>query len=101
MALSNIFNEPRREITETAVGFAIVAPVISVWVATSLWMARADYSYENHPIACTVLAFFLVLMGMMASFAILSGFFLLVHSIGEGFCDALQRRGIHLRPRRR
>ncbi len=86
MALSNIFREPRREITETAVGIVAIGVFISPILATWHW-EELNFAW----LLIIVLVLFLPTI-----------FFIIgAHAIGEDICDALERRGIHLRPRRR
>lgn len=94
MALSNIVREPRREITESAVGIALVAAFVAGDYWFSLWLQNAmgGWSYCPWP------------LGMWAGVALALGLVLvtvITHAIGEEVCDALQRRGVHLRPRQR
>lgn len=58
MAFSNIFREPRRELTESAVGIVAVAAGLSVWIAAdyhfSLWLEKTcgpiAPNYPNDPV---------------------------------------------------
>jgi hypothetical protein len=76
MALSNIFKEPRREITETVVGLAVAVP-----------FATAD---------C-----YLFGLNLGAFLGAMVGGAVFIHEAGESLCDYLQEAGIHLRPRQR
>lgn len=97
MSLSNIFNEPRREITETAIGLLIFSPL----AVSDYFIARALSTLD------TTTPFFMWLL--IAAPACIAGAVLFVimlslfiHFVGEEICDILQDRfNIHLRPRRR
>lgn len=97
MALSNIFREPRREITETVVGLVLLVPAwadyrFGVWLATFLAPPDKDM-YVMLVVVGTMLG--VALMGA----AVLS--IVILHAVGESICDALEDRGMHLRPRQR
>lgn len=98
MALSNIFREPRREITETVVGIVIAVP--SIWLDYRFalqfptWMEPPDI----------VAYWFCVALGMICGVLIPLALVLLlmaVHGIGNAVCNALQGHGLYLRPRQR
>jgi len=94
MALSNIFREPRREITETAVGAAILLPLIYADYLFGCWYS----AQQNHPDGIAVFSGMLTgLVGLIGSGA--AAF--LIHGVGEGVCDRLQAAGVRLRPRAR
>jgi hypothetical protein len=101
MALSNIFREPRREITETVVGVALITiPVVADYFAARGLQKMPGWGDIPLFLGMTFVPlalFSAVILGAFVLFQIP----LLVHSIGESACDALQRRGIHLRPRNR
>lgn len=97
MALSNIFHEPRREITETAIGLGLLgglfcglygwtcltwgpadAKVVSFWGAMGVWTLVAVAG----SVGLTVLCVF-------------------VHWVGEEIADVLEDHGIQLRPKHR
>jgi hypothetical protein len=99
MALSNIFREPRREITETIVGFIAFFGVGGLWLAADLWLAGwftrvVQDTSTNSYAAAAILVGPLLTGGLVILFHI-------VHRIGEDVCDALARLGFELRPRRR
>lgn len=99
MALGNIFREPRREITETIIGVAIVSAVIYADYCFGVWL-QSQMSLRSDP---THWDGFWV-MGMMIGAAGLSVSVILLfgaHALGEGICNRLQDAGIHLRPRQR
>lgn len=98
MALSNIFCEPRREITETIIGLAIVGSALGADYAFAVWACAKDpgYSIGENMLAGVVL--FLILgAGMIVA----GGLVWAVHALGEAVCNSLQIHGIHLRPRQR
>lgn len=98
MALSNILREPRREITESLVGIVIIGALLggdyylarweehlggyysdgSAWGPWGVWM------FMNIPIV--------MILGAMVVFT---------HFIGDVACDAMEKRGVDLRPRQR
>lgn len=96
MALSNIFREPRREITESAVGIAIVAGFLygDYCFAAWLYSMTADNPRGGFPVVLGMImgvVFFIVCIGMLV----------LTHALGEAICNALAKRGLELRPRQR
>lgn len=103
MALSNIFREPRRELTETGIGTAVFAvgaiPVafLDHWVAMNVIQPSPGQTDLPIIVAAHVLAMLLCIMGAVA----VAGLAVFIHFIGEEICDALQTAGIHLRPRKR
>lgn len=99
MALSNIFREPRREITESVIGGAIFAiPVVAdyyfaVWFSTSPVSGHSTFRWSVG-----------MLVGLAAMAAIIlagTGILIGTHALGNAVCNAFERRNIHLRPRRR
>lgn len=92
MALSNIFREPRREITETAVGLGIFGALafVDYVFARRLQLAIGD----NFPLGIAM-----VVTAVVILVAVLV--FVFVHSLGEAICNTLARRGLELRPKRR
>lgn len=100
MALSNIFQEPRREIIETVVGIVPVGAFFVTVVASAYWFKYyTGWSAQNEPHFI-----FALIVGVVAAIFswVIVGFSLIVaHSIGEGICDEFEARGIHLRPKNR
>ena len=101
MALSNIFREPRREITEQVFGTAAVGiPIAFVWWASGQAPAgfygagAAGYAERGLMMLAIMLA------GVVGLFAVV-GLSLFVHSVGEDICGALARHGADPRPRQR
>ncbi len=95
MALSNIFREPRREITESVVGIAAIGLALapSYWVAG--WLSQMD---QTIPMPVAIL-FGFILVGM--AYLVVAIFLAITHGVGDAICDTLDRRGIRLRPRQR
>ena len=90
MALSNILKEPRREITEQLVGTLVIfaLPVAdAIFARYAPW--PSDYTFWDLGI---ILALGVAAMVIVAD---------MIHAIGEATCNALEARGVHLRPRRR
>lgn len=100
MALSNMRKEPRREITETLVGFGWVAGMIGLDYAVGLGFRQFDSSLS---IMESMFVGFLALTGVSALIALILGGFLLtvIHEIGDAVCGFLERRGVQMRPRQR
>lgn len=96
MALSNVFREPRREITEQLAGLMVFAGVLGVDLPFALWFQRETGLTPFVPgvIAGLICGF----LGGVMSFLI---FGLVMHAVGEGVCNALARRGLELRPKNR
>lgn len=86
MALSNIFREPRRELIETALGFAALGLflVVDYWLACFLHWYLVDST-------------FLLVVGSLAMLFVLG----LIHAVGEDIANSLARHGLELRPQRR
>lgn len=95
MALSNIFREPRREITETLIGVtaAVIIMVIPYYFAEWLEVASGGRT-RGVPV---FIGIFVGIALEATSVALL--FF--IHFIGEEICDWLDERGLRLRPRSR
>ncbi len=103
MALSNILKEPRREITETLVGVSLLTiPVgLSYLMAIDIPWDDDDPSGLIARMALSLLILALGGVALMVGAAVITLFTLAIHAAGEAICDALDRRGIRLRPRRR
>jgi hypothetical protein len=96
MALSNILNEPRREITESMIGIGLITiPIIGDY-AFARWLEGATTGSCPWPLGMLVGLFFAVLIIALGSALILGS-----HALGEAICNKLQEHGIHLRPRQR
>jgi hypothetical protein len=101
MALSNIFREPHREITETAIGVMAFLPAIVLDYTLSSWISQATYDANPHDYIPLPIAMFLIaiVLPIAAGLIILAA--VGIHATGEGICNSLERSGVHLRPRRR
>lgn len=101
MALSNIFREPRREITEQVIGVGVVGVALVVWAisgnAVGEWLLANDRSPVTDRVPFLLLGWLVALVGIVVALFVFS----LAHAIGEGICDALSRRGLDPRPKRR
>ncbi len=99
MALSNIFKEPRREITESAVGvLAILSFLVGDWFF-ALWLNTTQDQQGN---VCPIPLG--LLLGVLAAGIVYCLGFMFVlgtHALGEAICNALERNGVRLRPVRR
>lgn len=92
MALSNVFREPRKELTEQAVGFAAIIGVIgglAALAALILWpIAAAIQHFEpapKDPLPACMLVATLLIVGSGMVILMLTFF---VHFIGEEICDS-------------
>lgn len=103
MALSNIFREPRREITESVAGLVVFAVVVFVDYSFGLWLQ--DYAGMCGPAGTSnsyiclpwqIGMAFGILLALLAFLALI-----ITHALGDAICNALDRQGIHLRPRNR
>lgn len=100
MALSNMLNEPRREITETLAGLAVIGvPVgLDYWFAAS-WFAPRNPEILNAFWLGLVIGPTFVALGFLAVVCL---FFLVnaIHELGDLACDFLAARGFDPRPAR-
>lgn len=93
MALSNIFVEPRREITETIIGLAAVGGFLSLdyWLVSRLpWPSGADAGF-----------FYFEMFGMAIILAAVFILLVLIHKLGDVLCNLFQRGGFDPRPAQR
>lgn len=97
MALSNIFREPRREITETVVGVAFVALPIGADALFGRWFAYHVAERPSEWFSMLVIGMLVGMMGLLLTI----GAAMFIHLVGEDLCNALDDRGIRLRPVRR
>ena len=96
MALSNIFREPRREITETVVGFMVFLGFAYIDMHFAFWFQGVTGGFNN---GCPwPIGFIFVGPVIMIVLILLA---LLIHAIGEWICNSLARRGLELRPKQR
>lgn len=98
MALSNIGNEPRREITES-----IVATVGYIYLDFFISKSICPYYYDGsdkYPPWWLLIIGLMLFIGIMVPL-LLWGFIYLTHDIGDMVCDWLKALKIDPRPRRR
>ena len=95
MALSNIFREPARELTEQAIGMAAMAGILAAIVGdyALVYWALAAADAEDR-------AFATFMIGTFSPIGIIL-LLLAAHGLGEAICGALARRGLDPRPMRR
>lgn len=96
MALSNMLNEPRREITETVVGLAIVAAFLAADYYLTAWIRgirNMEEMFWQTGVAVGVCMVCVSALLIVAAYAI--------HALGEGACNRLEDAGVQLRPRDR
>lgn len=93
MALSNLANEPRREITEQAIGAASIVGFLGADYALSLYLFSTPKDGAE------------IALGMIiAGIALIGGLLLLtvgIHAIGEMVCDMMEEAGVDPRPKQR
>ncbi len=94
MALSNIFREPRREITESVVGLAIFGVVVWGDYIFARWCQTWDDS-------SLLFWMFMGALGAMTSVTAAIVVLFATHVLGDFICSVLEDSGIRLRPRRR
>ena len=100
MALSNIFREPGREITETLVGIAVVGTILAVILPADYYFARWFEEITGGANGGCPWPLGMILIGPMAAIGVgLVAVF--IHEVGDIVCDSLEERGIQMRPRRR
>ncbi len=98
MALSNILREPRREITESIVGLAIVGAAVWVDYAFASWLERREGYWPNgHAVTPWPVGMALgIILGILGIIIVVT-----THALGTAVCNALETRGVQLRPRKR
>lgn len=93
MALSNIYREPRREITESVLGIL----VFSIFVFADYHFATWFHEFSGGArVGCPVPLGFVI--GLFALFALVLLLYI-THWFGESVCDFLADRGLELRPK--
>jgi TRAP-type C4-dicarboxylate transport system permease small subunit len=99
MALSNIFREPRREITESLAGTLLIGLLVLGDCLAANWVShRLNVATRSDEIGLFVIALLFI---PIVSFIALFFLVILPHWIGESICDSLARRGLELRPTQR
>lgn len=91
MALTNIFREPRREITEFVVGIAVVGAIGVPDYYFATWFEAVSNGCP-WPLG--------MIIGAAAGLCLVLAA-IATHALGEGICDTLDRRGLRLRPANR
>ena len=94
MALTNIFREPRREITESLFGILLVGGYL--WL--DFLFARCVVDENSHDYAGDVV--FCMFGGFLGTIALI-GLIFFTHFVGEEICGAMRRAGFDPRPRNR
>jgi hypothetical protein len=104
MALNNIFNEPRREITEQVLGtVALFGGGYLFWVVDSFvshWILTHDGLHHDNTDHYYVAMFFVPIIAFVVWF-IFEGIMHLIHWVGEKVCAAMANRGFDPRPTQR
>jgi TRAP-type C4-dicarboxylate transport system permease small subunit len=89
-----IFHEPQREITEIAIGLCLLAGALAVDYRLAIWIqSTVSTSDDIMPLPIAMLSASLSLFAILVVIAA-------AQSIGAAFCNAAERHGIYLRPRR-
>jgi hypothetical protein len=99
MALSNIFREPRREITESAIGITVFVLIVMGPLAIA-WHVASEAVAADHNLPF-LLPFIATIIGELVVAVMVFGLSLLTHAIGERVCNGLAERGLELRPKQR
>lgn len=96
MALSNMLKEPRREITETVIGVALVSGFLFADYYFASWFVNADLSAEQRSIE-TVL---FMIMGFAVTVLFVTAL-ICAHALGDAVCNWLAGVGADPRPKQR
>jgi hypothetical protein len=96
MALSNIGKEPRREITESLLGIVLLVLFVGGDYVISDYFVSTLPKPKKGDLGLTMIS--IPLIGILIFMAVY-GLALFTHFIGEQVCNALEKKGIHLRPR--
>lgn len=108
MALSNIFREPRREITESVIGVAVTGVVVGGLVYWDYQLAAAYVAeYPDNSIIDIMGRYalqgvlILVIIAVTAALigCLLCGIALFTHALGDGICNLMARVGFDPRPK--
>lgn len=97
MALSNLKREPRREITESAIGIFAVGAYICLDYYIVCWALGSYPAQADRPMAIGFLMTFFGLVGP----AIVAALLFFTHFAGEVVCGWLRAIGADPRPRQR
>lgn len=95
MALTNVFREPRRELTESAVGLGIFSVYLFLDYQFSIWFQAATIDGNG---GCPwglgmLIGLILTMISILVLFA--------THEFGDFVCNSLARHGLELRPKNR
>lgn len=106
MALSNMRIEPRREITESAIGIAALFVIIPVLVLGGVWFqyfTGGPFSIRtmNGDYCPWPLGILIVVCSLFLTTLLIWGLNHLTHYIGEKICDGMARIGWDPRPKQR
>lgn len=96
MALSNIVREPRREITESALGLGVFVIFLYADYHFAMWfrVVTADPGGGGCPWPLGM-----IIGVILMAFSVL--ILLVTHTMGEGICNFLAKHGRELRPKQR
>jgi len=100
MALSNIMREPRREITESVVGFIAFVGYIFVDYLVSQAMDPYYVTTRYSPPWGLTIVFVMLFVGIISPIVIFAAFYL-THAIGEMVCGWMKAANVDPRPRQR
>ena len=95
MALSNIFNEPRREITESVVGTLVFSGFLPLDYFLALGFEKITGGAGHGGCPWPLGMLFFVPVGLALAIAV---FVYLPHFLGEVFCGWLANAGLEVRP---
>lgn len=98
MALSNMLREPQREITETLVGIGAILLFVGIDYGFALYLA-ADYP-DKHIYQRMGLGLLFIACGAIITFVVIM-MIIGIHEMGDSICNALDKRGLYLRPQKR
>jgi hypothetical protein len=98
MALSNILNEPRREITESLVGIAVLILPVYADYRFGCWFNNVvGDGLPPVDVPRTLTGMFVGILLTLILIAIAIG----THAFGDHVCEVLQDHGLQLRPNTR
>ena len=103
MALSNIRNEPQREITESAVGLAVfavfyVVPGTFFALHFGPWLADGDHGSCQATCATILTGLILWPFCLFGCFLAVSGVLFGTHALGDAICNLLETQGRRVVP---
>lgn len=103
MALSNIFREPRRELTESVIGILGVSGLLWLDYQFGCWLQAEIVAHSSYKNAAEYWSGFFIAGMVLGVIGVFVTWLLLVfaHALGEEICNFLDRRGLKLRPKRR